>query len=260
MNKQIEELLPFYALNALTDEERDLVESYLLEHPEARQQIEEMGGAVSSLPYSLPPVEPSTRTKQALMARVAVDQRAHPSTQGQPSRPPLTRLNNIFQAFSLGVAAVAIIWAVILNIQLSRLQNQVSSLGDALIAQENSLEQINAKLPQVTPSGVVTISLSGTTSRPDAHGQLIADPNSHSAILVIAGLATLEPGKTYQVWFIEAGGPVSAGLLTVDENGQAVLILTAESAIGSFNSIGISIEPEGGNQQPTGEIVVYSDL
>ena len=34
--RQIEELLPFYALDALTDEERELVESYLAGHPEAR--------------------------------------------------------------------------------------------------------------------------------------------------------------------------------------------------------------------------------
>jgi anti-sigma-K factor RskA len=89
---------------------------------------------------------------------------------------------------------------------------------------------------------------------------LIADPNSSSGILVIAGLASLEPGKTYQVWLINASVPVSAGLLTVDANGQGVFILTADSAIGSFNSLGISIEPEGGSEQPTGEIVVFSDL
>ena len=37
MDKDIEELLPFYALDALTDEERELVETYLAEHPEDRR-------------------------------------------------------------------------------------------------------------------------------------------------------------------------------------------------------------------------------
>ena len=254
--RQIEELLPFYALDALTDEERELVESYLAEHPEARAQIRELSDAAFSLPYSVPAVDAPRRVKDVLMARVRADERA--SKQSQPSR-RVRRLENFFQVFSLAAALAAILWAVVLNVQLSKLQNQVLSLSDALIAQANSLEQINAKLPQVTPSGVVTVSLSGTTSRPLARGQLIADPNSHSAVLVIAGLATLEPGKTYQVWLIE-GAPVSAGLLTVDANGQGVLILTAESAISSFKSIGISIEPEGGSEQPTGDIVVLSDL
>ena len=261
--RQIEELLPFYALDALTDEERELVESYLAEHSEARAQIEEMSGAASSLPYSAPPAEPPRHAKEALMARVAADADARARASKHASRQPsrrVMRLENIFQAFSLGAATVAIIWAVALNIQLSRLQNEVSLLGDALVAQSNSLEQINAKLPQLTDSTVVTISLRGTSARPDAHGQLIADPNSNSAVLVIAGLGPLEAGKTYQVWLIDGGGPKSAGILTVDANGQGLLILSSELTIGEFNSLGISIEPDGGSEQPTGEIVVLSEL
>jgi anti-sigma-K factor RskA len=258
--REIEELLPFYALDALTDEEKELVESYLAEHPEARVQIEEISSAADSLPYGVSPVEPSSRTKAALMARVAVEQRSRASKANQPSRPRVMRFETIFQAFSLGAATVAIIWAVVLNIRLSRLQNEVSLLGEALVAQSNSLEQINAKLPQVIDSNVVTVSFSGTTARPNAHGQLIADPNSHSAVLVIAGLSQLEAGKTYQVWLIDGGGPKSAGLLTVDENGQGLLILSSDLTIAEFKALGISIEPEGGSEQPTGDIVVLGDL
>ena len=255
--RQIEELLPFYALETLTDEERELVESYLVEHPEARAQIEELNSAASALPYSVVPVEPPRRVKDALMARVAVDERARAPKQSQPSRSRVMRLENIFQAFSLGAATVAVIWAVLLNIQLTRLQNEVSLLGEALVAQSNSLQQV---LNQTNPSGAVTVSLKGTDVQPQAQGQLIADPNSQSAVLVIAGLGQLEAGKTYQIWLIDGGGPQSAGLLSVDANGQAVLIVTSTLTIGEFNALGISIEPDGGSEQPTGEIVVLSDL
>jgi anti-sigma-K factor RskA len=64
----------------------------------------------------------------------------------------------------------------------------------------------------------------------------------------------------YQVWLIDDSGPKSAGILSVDENGQGVLIVTSDSPIGSFSTLGISIEPAGGSQQPTGEIIVLSDL
>ena len=50
MNTRIEELLPFYALDALTDEERQLVEAYLAEHPEARRELEGLNEAASALP------------------------------------------------------------------------------------------------------------------------------------------------------------------------------------------------------------------
>lgn len=282
--REIEELLPFYALDALTDEEREFVESYIAAHPEARAELDEMTRVASSLPQGVPPVEPPRRIKEALMARIAADARARVSKQNQPSGPRVMQLGNIFQAFSMGVATVAIVWAVILNTQLAQLRsevstlreaadvqansleqlnqlrNEVSLLGEALIAQSNSLEQINAKLNQTTPAGAVTISLQGTDVQPDAHGQLIADPNSQSAVLVIAGLGPLEPGKTYQVWLIDGGGPKSAGLLTIDGNGQGVLVVTSELTIAEFNALGISIEPEGGSAQPTGEIVVLSEL
>jgi anti-sigma-K factor RskA len=258
--REIEELLSFYALDALTDEEREQVEAYLRAHPEARQQVDEMSKAISALPFGTSAIEPAPRTKDALMARIAVDERARASKQEQTSGPRGRRLENIFQAFSLGAAVVAILWAVVLNIQLSQLRNQVSRLNDALIAQANALEQINAKLPQTPVPETITVSLKGTDVRPQAQGQLIADPNSQSAVLVIAGLGPLEPGKTYQVWLIDSGGPKSAGLLSVDSKGQAVFIVTSQETIGSFQSLGISVEPEGGSSQPTGDIVVLSDL
>jgi len=264
MDRQtIEELLPFYALDALTDEERELVEAYLREHPEARRQVDEMRKAASVLPQSASPVEPSPRTKAALLARVAVDEGSRVSNdvgRGAHERPRAARWVNIFQAFGLGAATVAILWAVVLNVQLSYLREQVATLNQALVAQSNALEQINQQLAQPPASETVTISLKGTDIQPRARGQLIADPKNNSAVLVISGLDQLEAGKTYQVWLIDASGAKSAGLLSVDTKGQAVLIVTSDATIGSFRSLGISVEPEGGSQQPTGEIVVLSDL
>ena len=261
MDKDIEELLPFYALDALTDEERELVESYLAEHPEARQQVEALGDTVSALPHSVAPVEPSPQSKQALMARVASDAafRTRASERSQSSR-PATRFENFFRTLSLVAASIAVVWAIVLSAQVARLKSEISALNERLTAQSASIDQIIANLPQTNPSNVITVSLKGTEAQPRAQGQLIADPNSESAVLVISGLPKLEAGKTYQVWLIDGGTPKSAGLLSVDENGQGVFIVNSQESIGSFNALGISIEPDGGSQQPTGDIVVLSDI
>jgi anti-sigma-K factor RskA len=260
MDRQIEELLAFYALDALNDEEKELVETYLKGHPEARQQVEEMGRAVSALPYAVPPVEPSPRSRETLMSRVAADQRAASATQKQPSRPRRVRFENFFSAFSLGAAAIALLWVIVLSAQISRLRNEIAALGQAQAAQSNQIQQINAVLSQLTPSTVITASLKGTDIQPKAQGQLIADPSSQSAVLVIVGLTPLEAGKTYQVWLIEGEVPESAGLLKVDANGQGMLVVSSETPIGSFDALGISVEPEEGSPQPTGDIVVLSNL
>ena len=73
MDPRIEELLPFYVLDALNDEERELVESYLAEHPEAREQMNDLHSGAAALPYGIPPVEPPRQVKESLMARVNAD-------------------------------------------------------------------------------------------------------------------------------------------------------------------------------------------
>ena len=260
MDPHVEGLLPFYVLDALSDEERQLVESYLAEHPEARQQVEEMHASASTLPYAISPVEPPPHVKEALMRRVTAEAegRARPAVSDRPARRGI-RLDDIFRVLSLGAAAIAVIWAFVLNAQVGRLQAAISALNQQVSAQSQSLDELVRNLPQTEESEVVTVSLKSTDAQQRALGQLIANPNDKSAVIVISGLPPLEAGKTYQVWLI-GEAPVSAGLLTVDENGQSVLIVTSEEAIGSFKSLGISVEPEGGSQQPTGEIVVLSDL
>jgi anti-sigma-K factor RskA len=192
------------------------------------------------------------------MKRVAADERQRTAAQDQPSR-RVNRFESFFRTFSLAAAAIAILWVVILNVQVVGLQNQIASLHEALVAQSNSLNQILQQLPPNNSSRTITVSLKGTQAEPNAQGQLIANPASQSAVLVVTGLPPLEPGKTYQVWLI-ADAPVSAGLLTVDASGQGVLIITSTESIGSFKSLGISVEPKGGSLQPTGDIVVLSDL
>ena len=260
MENHIEDLLPFYALDALTGEEREQVEAYLAKNPEARVQVEEMIRAASALSQSVSPIEPAPHTKAALMTRVAADseRRARPTANSQPS-PRVNRFQSLLRPLAFAAAVVALIWILVLNFQVVGLRQEVTALNDALVAQSNSLNQIIQKLPQGTPSDTITVSLKGTDVQPQAQGQLIANPTSQSAVLVVTGLPPLEAGKTYQVWLI-GDAPLSAGLLTVDANGQGVLIITSTEAIGSFKSLGISVEPEGGSTQPTGEIVVLSDL
>jgi anti-sigma-K factor RskA len=209
-------------------------------------------------------VEPPGHVKEALLKRVAADVRkrksasSSPTAAGQPTRRGL-RFEDLFRFLSLAAATAAIVWAFVLNAQVARLRAEINGLNAQVGAQSQSLEQVIDHLNHLNASEVITVSLKGTDVQPHAQGQLIADPKEQSAVLVISGLPPLEAGKTYQVWLI-GGAPVSAGLLTVDEKGQGLLIVTSPEAIGSFKSLGVSIEPAGGSPEPTGDIVILSEL
>lgn len=256
--RQIEELLEFYALGAVDEEEKHLVEAYLKDHPDARRKVEELERLSAALPYSVPPVKPSPRPKDLLMKRIAADRSSIPDAQTRPPTSRRLRLEAVFRAFSLGAAALAILWALVLSRQVAALRSEIASLRQVLAAQSLSIQQIHAALPQLPASEVVTLPVQGTDLQPRAQGQLIANRDSRSAVLVMSNLAPVQAGRTYQVWLIQGDQPQSAGLLNVDEHGQGVLVLTSDRDIGSFDALGISVEPASGSPQPTGEIVVLS--
>jgi anti-sigma-K factor RskA len=275
MDTHIEELLAFYALGTLSDEEKEQVEAYLSEHPEVREQIEDLEFAASALPYSVSPVRPSAQSKQKLMARIATDRRAQSSNRSLTPNPRVSGSQSrtggfpqlAFGVLSLLVAAVALTSMYFLNRQIAQLQNEVSALQTALLSQADTvrqlnveLEQVNARLPLSPPSTLMTFSIHGTAVQPDAHAQLLTDPNSPTAVLVVSGLDVLLPGETYQVWLIQGEVPHSAGLLNVNTQGQGVSILAPEETIASFDALGVSIEPDEGSLQPTGEIVLLGEF
>lgn len=268
MDERIQELLPFYALDALTADERALVEGYLAEHPEAWEQVRELGYAASALPYGAEPVPPSGAARRALMSRVENDKRARfgtASPRPEPRRRSALRFG--FAALGVVLAVAALGWLLALNGQTRSLGDQVASLRSAVAAQgqtiqrlTQSLVEVQAVLPQITPGALETFALNGTDAQPGAHGQLIADPASEAAVLAVADLDQLEQGLTYQVWLIKGGQPVGVGLLGVDEHGQGVLLLSSTEPIGNFDAVAISVEPEGGSPQPTGDIVAVGEL
>lgn len=262
MDQRIEDLFPLYALDALTDEERAQVDAYVAANPEARSRLAEMMRTASALPYDASPVEPSPVVKASVMNRIGADVRARSASPRPNADSGLARMWRELRSgwampalagLSMLAAALAIIWAISLNGEVVRLRDQMTALNRELSAQRDTLVKISAP-------GAQAVAIAGTEHQPDAHGQLIADPAGTSAVLVVSGLARLGPGEVYQFWLIRGDAPVSAGLFRVDEQGLAVLSVASIESIGSFDAMGVSIEPEGGSAQPTGDIVMLGRL
>jgi len=275
VDERIEELFPLYALDALSDEERSQVESYVATRSDARARLDDMLRAASAVPFDVAPVEPSPDVKKALIDRVGADAQVRfaPARQAGRSRArswpraALFRPWPLLAGASLVAAIVAVAWAVSLNAEVTRLRQENASLT----AQVDDLEAQNAALQQellareqvivlLSSPGVRAMAIAGTEEQPNASGQLIADPSGQSAVLVVSGLAALQPGQVYQFWLIDDGVPVDAGTFGVDQRGEATLEVSASAPIASFDAMGVSIEPEGGSEQPTGDIVMLSTL
>jgi anti-sigma-K factor RskA len=264
MNEKIEELFTFYALGAVTDAERKQVEDYVASDPEARLRLEEMMRTASALPYTSEPQEPPPALKQTLMDRVHADAQKRfappPSQESGWSRFINSFLPRVGQLFPQAVAVLSLFialavgtWAISMRNELVRLQAQTASLQQEIAAQRVVLAHLTSPNSQA-------FLISGTDHQPQAHGRLLADSQTGSAVLVVSGLNQLEAGKTYEFWLIQGDNPIAAGLFEVNEDGRAVLQVSQAVMPESYDAIGVSIEPEAGSVQPTGDIVMLGGL
>ena len=78
---------------------------------------------------------------------------------------------------------------------------------------------------------------------------------SHRRWIVTADLPAAPPGKVYQLWFVTAKAPVSAGLIRTDDRGHGYSELELPPELGQLQAAAITLEPEGGSPQPTSEIL-----
>ena len=265
MNEKMEELLTFYALDALNDAERQQVEAYVAANPEARLRLDEMLNTASALAFASEPLDPPAALKRTLMDRVTADaeKRFAPSAPIQTSAwsrfieslQPRTgsRFPQAVAAFSLFIALAVGAWGLTLRNEMKSLQAQTAQLQQEVAEQQEIMAVIASPNAQ-------TFVVAGTDHQPGSHGRLIADSETGSAVLVVAGLQQLESEKTYEFWLIKGETPVAAGIFEVNESGQAILKLSHAVMPGSYDAVGVSVEPEGGSEQPTGAIVMLSEI
>jgi anti-sigma-K factor RskA len=94
------------------------------------------------------------------------------------------------------------------------------------------------------------IALDGQPPAPDSAAKVYWDVQG-SRWVVSAELPPAPEGKVYQLWFVTASRNVSAGLIRPDKSGHGFTVVQLPSNITQLQAAAITLEPEGGSQQPT---------
>ncbi|MBX3059769.1 MAG: anti-sigma factor [Anaerolineae bacterium] len=151
--------------------------------------------------------------------------------------------------------------------QTAILRNQNTALSDQLVALtalaetlQSDLDAANEVLALFASPDVDLVVLPGTETQPQAVGQLLFDPNTNLSLLLVDGMADLAPGQVYQVLLIREDGHDTAETFAVDVQGQRALIVHSLTPMHTFTAVGVSIEPEGGSPQRTGDIILLGEL
>jgi anti-sigma-K factor RskA len=112
---------------------------------------------------------------------------------------------------------------------------------------------------QVSPDGGQDVTFVRTlTDSGGARGRILYIQEERVAMLTVEGLAPLAADKTYQVWAVGEGPPLSIGLFTTAGADEASVVLRAD--LSQAKAVAITVEPAGGSPQPTTEPVLKAEL
>jgi len=134
--------------------------------------------------------------------------------------------------------------------QASATSGQAASLEEELSVKNSlteELSQINGVLS--SPQWRI-IPLAGLDPAPDASARVYWDVQGNRWV-VTADLPPAPQGKVYQLWFVTPTAKISAGLIKPDKRGHGFSIVQFPSSAAQLAAAAITLEPEGGSEQPT---------
>lgn len=158
------------------------------------------------------------------------------------------------------------------------LADKLGVTRDTLVEREAELDQLRARLAQrekdvtaLTASlgkrdeiaafmrspNTRVVALSGTEEAQAAGALLLVDPATQKALLFVFNMPHPPEGKTYQLWAI-LDKPVSAGTFETDSGNKSRVMIRRVPDLSHVKKFAVSLEPAGGQPQPTGPMYLYS--
>lgn len=269
------ELLGAWALDALDDAERARVDDLIARDPDAAREarslretaavlgeavavaapdavrlavLAEVEGtrqqdaAAASLPESEPvhpaaaPTAPAPAAPATPAAPGAPPRSARPAgTPGGSTRPAGRRAR---RRWSTAVAALAVLAAVAVPSTVAWRQAERAAEAEA------RADRITALLAE---PGAQVVSAPVTSG-----GTAVAVITADAALVTASGVDAPGADQVYQLWVMRDGAPVSAGTTGVTDGTLQI----RTDAYRAGDALALTVEPEGGSEQPTSEPVV----
>jgi anti-sigma-K factor RskA len=237
----LRENIPAYALGALDPEETAALEAHLQTCESCQTELANYRTLSDSLLMAAPPRPPSAALRKRLQSRL-------PSAQ-KTTRP---RFAWSFGNLALGAAlTLLLLMSVFSFTQMRLIQNQQASLQQQLKTNQFALSML--AYPGTRSLPIVAANFSGS---------VLVDTEHNAAAVITWRLPELPSNQTYQIWLIEPDGHrVSAGVFRPQVNSTyTTQPVFSKQPLNNFVGIGVTVEPAGGSDQPTGPRVFKVDF
>ena len=279
-------ILEQYALGELSAAEQASVEEQAALHPAIReelQQIQEALGFYAEAHAIEPPSGLRERVLGNVLAQIAAPTsalRADVDALAQANRPasaptsaaPPTGMGPEAVVRPLSSAPVAApasrtawAWAASVALILSLggnalLYSRWKNASSDLVALQNDQarfaattqvvqKQLRQEVQVLRSDEFRVVALAGTKAAPKARARVMFNPTTHKVYVDVKSLPALPEDKQYQLWALDKGKPVDAGMLAVaTATGED---MQAMKDIASAQAFAMTVEPAGGSAAPT---------
>ncbi|QMU28823.1 anti-sigma factor [Adhaeribacter radiodurans] len=138
------------------------------------------------------------------------------------------------------------------NWQRSENQYQLALASQNRYAQQvqqvnNKLQLTTEELQFLTHNKTQRVDLKGVQKSPSSSVLVYWNTKTKGVLLKVADLPVPPPKRQYQLWALENGKPIDAGMLDLSDSTAVQHMKTIANA----QAFAITLEPEGGSQNPT---------
>jgi anti-sigma-K factor RskA len=279
VTKEGQELAALYALGALSQHDARAFDAHLQEGCQTCQaELAQFNKVVGVLGSDVAPVAPPAYVRDLLVVRIEKELSEAPSVSGSvipfPDKQAPTHRTPAPESspFSRVVPwAVAAMLLITLAYTFTSLRSESQSLRAALeqerryasetagqaatlkeeLAKKSALSDELAQINSVLSSPQSRIILlAGLDPAPDSRAKVYWDVQGNRWV-VSADLPPAPQGKVYQLWFVTPTAKISAGLIKPDKHGHGFSVVQFPSSAAQLAAAAITLEPEGGSEQPT---------
>ncbi|WP_400191206.1 anti-sigma factor domain-containing protein [Hymenobacter sp. B81] len=132
---------------------------------------------------------------------------------------------------------------------LLAVRNDQARVAATMQVMEKKLGHRTQELAVLRSEEFRPVVLRGVAAAPGARARVLYNPGSHAVYLDVHNLPAPPAGKQYQLWALDKGQPVDAGLLTTAT--AAGDSLQRMKDVASAQAFAVTLEPAGGLPAPT---------
>jgi anti-sigma-K factor RskA len=264
-----EELAALASIGLLDPGERAEYERALASDPAFAAEVRTLGTVAGALAYTVPQVDPPAGLRGRILASIA-GRDVPPAAEPAPRVIPMATAPRRASALPAWLAAAAALllalglgaYGLQVRTQVTEMSRRVADseqevlrLRNVLGEEQRKTQFLQAQAEVLAAPDLARVDLAGQTTAPSASARAFWSRRS-GMVFAARALPPLPSKRIYQVWVVAGQKPISAGLLRPDPNGNATVHFSTPPDIPTPVAVAVTLEPEGGVPQPTGEKVL----